>query len=53
MKLHILKDPVTQISYFKSQLGPASLGGGGALGGTGNLRKYLKRRDQDETGWEE
>ena len=36
MKLHIWKYLVTQISYFKSQLDPASLGGG-QLGGPGIL----------------
>ena len=51
MKLHIKKGRLTQISYFKSQTDPASLGG--HWGGRGNPRKYLKRRDQNETGWEE
>ena len=53
MKLNILKDLVTQISCFKSQPDPASLGGGGSYAGTGNLRKYLKGRDQGEIGWKE
>ena len=48
----VVNSDVTQISYFKSQPDPASLGGA-VGGGTGNIRKYLKRRDQGETGWEE
>ena len=28
-------------------------GGGRWGGGGGNLRKYLKRKDKDETGWGE
>ena len=32
MKLHIWKDLVTQIAYFKSQLDTASLGGSWGLG---------------------
>ena len=46
MKLHVYKDLVTQISYFEFQPDSASFGGG-AVRGTGNLRKYLKRREQD------
>ena len=51
MKFHILKDLVTQISYFKSGPDPLSLGGVGR--GTGNRGKRLEWRDQDETWWEE
>ena len=41
MKFHILKDSVTQISYFKSRLDPVSLG---ELGGPEIFEKAWSER---------
>ena len=42
---------MSQSSYFQSRPDLVTLGGGELEGETGDLRKLLEWRDQDETWW--